>query len=145
MKVKDIMDRKVPKLHENDAIGHAISILVKVPYFALPVLNKEGKYVGELSQRKLLLIDIGKQEFKDDILSIEQIKMLIAHSAKTVKEIMDTHNFGLIPEDDVFYAAKLLYDQNISSLPVLDKKGKLLGVLTDICVLKHYKGLINVK
>jgi Mg/Co/Ni transporter MgtE len=89
------------------------------------------------------LLDIGKKEFNDEDIGLGQLKLLTAKNAKTVKELMDRHEFTVSPDDDVLDAAKLLYDEEISTLPVIDKKGKLLGVLTDICILKHYKKLMR--
>lgn len=143
MKIKEIMSRNVPLLKVTDSVEKAIQILTKVPQAALPVVNNQGKIVGELHQRELLLLDIGQEEFKEkEGIGFGKLKLLLASKAKTVKDIMNEHELTLSPDDDVQAAAKLLYDEELGTIPIVDKKGKLVGVLTDICVLKHYKKIL---
>lgn len=145
MKIKSIINKNIPKLYAEDSIEKAIKLLVSIPQSALPVLDKQGKVIGELSQRDLLLLDIGTEEFRDDKLSFKQVKFLLAKTAKKVKDLMMKHQLTLSPDDDVLDAAKLIYDNNISTIPIVDSKDKLLGIITDICILKHYKKILNAK
>ena len=143
MKIKEIMSKTIPVLTVTDPIKKAIHLLIKVPQSALPVVNNKGKVIGELHQRDLLLLDIGKEEFAEkEGIGFGKLKLLMASRAKTVKDLMTEHELMLSPEDDVQEAAKLLYEENLGTIPIVNSKGKLVGVLTDICILKHYKKIL---
>src|SRR5471030_1370204 len=48
-----------------------------------------------------------------------------------VRDVMSTAVSTLRPDEKVEHAADVLAEKNIGSLPVVDEKGKLLGVLRD--------------
>jgi CBS domain-containing protein len=48
-----------------------------------------------------------------------------------VKEIMKTNVLTIFPETTYFEAAKLMYKNNFSGLPVIDSNGKLIGMLSE--------------
>ncbi len=146
MKVKEVMTKKVPKIYADDSIGKAIKLLVSIPQKALPVIDKKGKVVGELNQKELLLIDIGQKEFEEEGgLGFRKLQFILKKGAKKVKDLMERHEFTISPDYDVLEAAKILYDEDLSTIPVIDEKGKLLGILSDICILKHYKKILGKK
>lgn len=66
-----------------------------------------------------------------------------------VKDIMTTPVVTVKPEDSVVYAAKLLYDYNFSGLPVVDKDGMAVGIVTEYDLISkgdalHLPTLINI-
>jgi len=145
MKIKEIMNKNIPTIYDDDSIENAIKLLISIPQSSLPVINKRRNVIGELSQRKLLLIDIGEDEYNYDNIGFKEVKFLFAKKARKVKELMDKIEFTMMPDDDVINAAKILYEKSISTIPIVDKKNKLLGILTDICILKHYKKIMRKK
>ncbi|MGC8775845.1 MAG: HPP family protein [Minisyncoccia bacterium] len=48
-----------------------------------------------------------------------------------VKEIMKTNVLTIFPETTYFEAAKLMYKNNFSGLPVIDSNQKLIGMLSE--------------
>lgn len=54
-----------------------------------------------------------------------------------VKEMMTKELVSIKPEDNVKEALGLLFKMQISGLPVIDSKGKLVGMFTEKDVLKH--------
>lgn len=54
-----------------------------------------------------------------------------------VREIMTTGVTSLKPEDNVIAALCLLFEKQISGLPVVDGDGKLAGMFTEKSVLSH--------
>lgn len=51
--------------------------------------------------------------------------------ARTARDIMTTDVIAVHPDDDVEKVAALLLKHRISGMPVLDDKGKLVGVVTE--------------
>ena len=140
MKISHIMEKRFPKLSPDETIANAIKEIVCVPESSLPVVSKDGKYLGELSQKKLLLLDIGEALFSEDNFNFSQINDLQAKDAKIVSDLMDTHAFTLTPNDEVMMAIKILYKEEIASIPVV-VGDNIVGLVTDISVLKHYKDI----
>lgn len=145
MKVKDVMNKKFQVLKSTDSIAKALDLLIKTSQSAMPVVDKKGAVVGELDQKKLLLIDVGQLDFvEQEGLGFEQLRLILSKRAKKVEEIMEKHNFSVSPNDEILQVAKLIYEEDISTIPVIDNN-KLVGVITDIDILKHYKKIIGKK
>jgi len=146
MKIKEIMNKNIPLINADDSIEKVIRMLIKIPQSALPVVNKKGKVIGEINQRELLLLNVGKKEIaENEGLGFKQIKLLLKTKAKKAKEIMNKYELTLSPDDEVIDAAKLLYDEDLGTIPIVDQKNKLVGVITDICILKHHQKILGQK
>jgi CBS-domain-containing membrane protein len=57
------------------------------------------------------------------------------------KDIMTTDVITVTPETDIAQAAKLLLENRINGLPVLDSKGKLVGILCQSDLIAQQKSL----
>jgi len=145
MKIKEVMDKNIPLVYANEPIEKALKLLVSIPEAAIPVVDRSGKVVGELSQHELLLLDIGDIEFHDEDMGFEEVKLLLAKNAKKVKDLMNKHEVTLSPDENVLMATKILYEEELSTIPIIDSKKKLVGIITDICILKHYKKILQKK
>ena len=139
------MDKNIPLVYANEPIEKALKLLVSIPEAAIPIVDRSGKVVGELSRHELLLLDIGDIEFHDEGVGFGEVKLLLAKKAKKVKDLMNKHEVTLSPDDNVLMAAKILYEEELSTIPVIDSKKKLVGIITDICILKHYKKILQKK
>ena len=49
----------------------------------------------------------------------------------SVRDYMDRHPATLLPETDILDAVGLLLEKRVTGAPVVDKSGKLLGILTE--------------
>lgn len=58
-----------------------------------------------------------------------------------VKEIMTTELITVSPETEVLQAAKLLLDNRINGIPVVDEDGKLVGILCQSDLIAQQKRL----
>lgn len=76
-------------------------------------------------------------------LSIWELHYLLAQL--TVEKIM-TKNVATINEDQsVGIAAQMMLEQKLSGLPVLDTKGKLVGIITESDIFKMVVSQLNVQ
>jgi CBS domain-containing protein len=57
----------------------------------------------------------------------------------TAKDVMSTELIAADPEQDVLKAAKIMLDNRINGLPVIDRDGKLLGIITQSDLIAQQK------
>lgn len=111
-RVLEIMDTKVASIGENEEIRTAALKLLKGETNHLPVVNSEGVLVG--------------------IVTTFDISKAVASPGKAnhVKDIMKTKVITTTPEESVDIAVRKLEQHNISALPVIDTKHRVVAILT---------------
>ena len=118
---------RVAYLEDDDTLRQGLEKMRYHGYTAIPVLTKQGKYVGTLSEGDLLwnLIDIGGASLEEcedlriaDILKPDRNPpvRITAQAAELLEQLM-THNF----------------------LPVTDDEGAFIGIVTRNRMLEYYK------
>jgi CBS domain-containing protein len=128
---KDIMTGEVLTVLEETTIEDALRILVNNRVTGLPVVNKEGKMVGVVSEYDLL-VQLVKKEKPDAELFKQKIEFTKeVHSVKggvALKEIVP-----------MFVNAKF------RRLPVVDDSGKLIGIITrrDMMRIYYYRAKLG--
>ena len=109
---RDIMTANVLTVNEDDTIDHAISLMLKHRISGLPVLDREGRPTGVVSEFDLLeLICEGRTE-----------QDLVSH-------YMSPGLFGVAEEDSWVTLVDLFRSKCVRRLPVL-RDGKLVGIVT---------------
>ncbi len=105
-------------LSADATIGEALAIMKENKIGGIPIVDSEGKLVGILTNRDL--------RFEKSL-------------KNKVSSVMTSENLVTAPEGmDLKKAEKTLQKYKIEKLPVTDKKGKLVGLIT-------YKDIIRVK
>jgi len=106
------------------SISNAHQIMKEKGIRRLPVLDNDD-LVGIVT-----LGDVREASPSDaTTLSIWELNYL--WSQLTVEKIMSRKLFTVGPDDSVLAAAQLMLDQKISGLPVVEKSGKLVGMITE--------------
>jgi CBS domain-containing protein len=59
----------------------------------------------------------------------------------TVKDVMKTDIISVSPESEITHATKLLLENHINGVPVIDKNGKLVGIICQSDVIAQQKKL----
>jgi len=101
-------------------IGDALKLMKENKIGGIPIVDAQKKLVGILTNRDL--------RFEDD-------------KKRKVKEVMTKENLITAPEGtDLKKAEKILRQYKIEKLPVVNKQGKLIGLITyrDILQLRNY-------
>ena len=126
-KAKECVANVQTILYEDDTIDKALQnirgkdIHDQVLYFY--VLNHEGKLVGVVSTRELLLRD----------------------KEKTIKEMMSKNIIYLHEDQTLDEAMVIMESQQLLALPVLDHEGKFLGVIDVSHYLEESVDVANTK
>ncbi|CEG22316.1 CBS domain-containing protein YkuL [Planococcus massiliensis] len=121
-----ISSEKVAHVQLGNSAEHALLVLTKTGYSAIPVLDPKYRFCGL----------INAQRITDAILGLEHIEYERLPDIK-VDEIMQT-DLPLINITERFQRAlDLLIDQNF--LCVVDAEGMFMGILTRRVILKQLK------
>ncbi len=105
-------------LLENATIGDATQLMRDNKIGGIPIIDKKGKLVGILTNRDL--------RFEDN-------------PERKVTELMTRENLITAPEGtDLKKAESILRKHKIEKLPVVDKTGKLIGLITYRDILQLY-------
>ena len=121
-RVREIMDRNVPSIGEDEEIRTAAKGLLRGETNHLPVLNAEGRLVGIVTT-----YDVSKA-------------VVSPKEGTKVRDIMTRKVIRTTPDEAVDIAALKLERNNISALPVVDENERLLGMLTAIDLGKLFGG-----
>lgn len=114
MKVEDAMSKELIVGYVPGTIREALKVLAKHNVSGMPILKKDTKKVVGVLTRT----DIFKNPDE------EQIAL-----------IMSTSPYTVVKDDNVDVAAKLLYENRIHGLPVIDKRKNLVGIISPTDIL----------
>ena len=124
---KDIMATELVNATENTTIEEALKILVNYKITGLPVVDAKGKMMGVLSEYDILKqLASGKKHGND----VFQKKI---EFSRKVDAIIETTPLSKIMDEFV--------ETRYRRLPVIDKKGKLVGIITrrDLMRVFYYR------
>ncbi len=116
MKVEDVMSEDLIVGYVPGTIKDALSILAKHNVSGMPILKKDTKTVAGVLTRS----DIFKNPDEDQLALI-----------------MSDEFHSVTPDQKVVHAAKLLYENRIHGLPVINNKKNLVGIISPTDILKH--------
>jgi acetoin utilization protein AcuB len=105
------------------SLADASALMKQEKVHRLPVLNKEKKLVGLITEKDILYASPSPASS----LSIHEMAYLL--SRLTVSKIMNKNVVTIEKNTTVEEAARLMVDQDLSCLPVLEN-GRLIGIIT---------------
>lgn len=105
------------------SVADASALMKREKVHRLPVLDKEHRLVGIISEKDILYASPSPVS----TLSIHEMAYLL--SQLTVKKLMTRDVVTISKETTVEEAARLMVDQDLSSLPVLENN-KLIGIVS---------------
>ncbi|MFB4162537.1 cyclic-di-AMP-binding protein CbpB [Alteribacillus sp. JSM 102045] len=122
--IKELMisHEKVAHVQLNNPLDHALLVLIKSGYTAIPVLDTEYKVQGQISKAQIL----------DSILGIERIEMERLHDYK-VSEVM-TKKVPKMNKDETFGKA-LMLSINHPFVCIEDDDHSFIGIMTRRSIL----------
>jgi CBS domain-containing protein len=111
-RAQDLMTTHVVTVNVDDTIDHAITLMVRHRISGLPVLDREGRPVGIISEFDLMELICEGQTEQD-----------------VVSHYMSPELFGVAAEDSWVTVVDAFRSKRVRRLPVL-RDGKLLGIVT---------------
>lgn len=128
LRVRDIMTREVVSLAPERPLESARWTFASAHVSGAPVRDRSGRVIGVLSKTDLV----------DPVYR--------GSDAGTVGDAMTPAAWAISPDDDAIEAVRLMLDQEIHRILVLEGPGKLVGIVTTTDVLRaiarglHFEG-----
>ena len=97
------------------------------------------------SIRHLPVVD-GRQRLQG-LLTLSDLKQALIPSMLgdiTLADMMIKNPISVSPDDDIEWAAQLIYKHKISGLPVINKGHKLAGIITESDILRAFIDLMGI-
>lgn len=117
IKVEDYMIRNVVSLPPDISVEEATKRLISTEFHGLPV-SENGKLVGFITAKELL--------------------RAASKPAARIKDIIRKGTISVPPEMDIDDAARILFRYGLRNLPVVDKEGKLIGMISNIDIVRSH-------
>ena len=138
MLIKERMSRHPITVTPDTSLFDALRIIRDEKIRRLPVLDSAGKLVGIISEKDLLYASPSPAT----TLSIYEMNYLI--SKIKIKELMTTRVITVEDDCPLEEAARIMVDNNISSLPVMSG-GTLVGMVTESDLFKIFIELLGAR
>jgi CBS domain-containing protein len=131
MRVADVMTTEVLTVKADTSLKQVAEILSRCGISGLPVVDAERRVLGVVSEADIILKERRRAEpgFWRRVLDRED-PLSPKVSARTAGEAMTSPAVTVTAERRVDAAAALMIDRRVNRLPVLDKAGKLAGIVT---------------
>jgi acetoin utilization protein AcuB len=126
MKIQSLMIKDPITIGPNASVGEAIELMKANSIRHLPVVARGKRMVGFLT-----LADL-KQGLIPSMLGDVSLDDLMIKNPITVS-----------PDDDIEFAAQLIYNHKIGGMPVV-KKGKLVGIVTATDMLRAFIDMMGI-
>lgn len=145
--VADVFERIVKKpsvVHEDAPIGEAIGQMLANPLSRkVYVVDADGKYKGTVNTDTILRL-IGYRVGVRDSGNLSFIRFMRDAFKEDVRSIM-TRGRAVIKEMKLTEAMKIMLDDHLNDLPVVDQDGKLIGELVSLELFLEGKRVFESK
>jgi CBS domain-containing protein len=122
MNVLALMNPNVKYGGTDCTVADVIAIMEKEECGAIPIINPQNKVVGIVTDRDICLA-LGKRP--------------LPAAGISVTEVMSKRVFACGPDEDIADALQTMRDKKVRRLPVIDEKGRLVGILSMDDVVLH--------
>jgi CBS domain-containing protein len=136
VRVKEWMATPAVTIASAATVREAIEVMKARGIRHLPVTGEDGRLAGIVTDRDLrqMIFDPSIEARLDE--AAELVK------SRTVREVMTWGVVAVRPDAGVRQAARLMYEQKIGALPVVDH-GRVVGILTERDVLRAFESLVR--
>ena len=133
---RELMSPSPTCAREDDLLPSAVETMLKKGLKRLPVTDKAGRLAGMLSRLDVFKTILDKAPDWDAL----RRSGVAVSGAGTVKEAMRRDTPAVGPDAPVWDAVGLIETTDIKRVAVLDKDGKLLGLVSDKVLLGAFSG-----
>ena len=141
MQVKEVMVKDVESLSADISVKEAMDILFKRKISGLPVIDKEGKLVGMFTEKSILsyllpsyIEKVGRFVYEENPKATKKKLSELCHIK--VAELMRKEVITTTEDTTLCEAARIMLTQKARRLPVMDKEGKITGMIAREDILK---------
>jgi len=150
MKVKDIMTKKVISVKQNDSIMEVSELLTKFKIHGVPVLHK-NKIVGIITEVDFFIKSmpdiflpsyikiLKKTKMKKGGVSMKRKREMKKIMKAKAEDIMTKNCITIYDNADISELIKLFQMRGIYTIPVLNRSGKMVGIVSQADIIKLIK------
>ncbi len=132
MKVRQLMSRNVVTVGPSDSCLEAVARMHRARVRHLPVVDAMGDLIGVVTDRDLRHHLFDPRVFQE----VGTIAVDILLKAVPVSDIMSSPVLSVESDDEVVEAARIMLDDKVGSLPVLEND-RVVGIVTETDVLRQ--------
>ncbi len=132
-RVRDVMTSSVVSVLGTTGYKDIVGEIRRCHVSALPVVDLAGRVLGMVSEADLLLKEVGLEPFSGPAKSVlatgrrgERAKA----AAVTAAELMSTPAITIGTQASVAEAAVVMCERGVKRLPVVDRAGRLVGIVS---------------
>lgn len=143
MTIKEIMTKKVVTIKPDDNAKDAMNLLFKMHISGLPVIDEGARLVGMFTEKDILayvlptyIEEVGRFIYEETPKSIKK-KSAELEKIK-VSQLMRKDVITATEDTNLSEVARIMLTQKARRLPVLDKSGKVVGIVAREDVLRAF-------
>lgn len=138
MYVRDVMTKNVLTISKYDTIVQVANILSEKNISGLPVVDKENKVLGIITQADILsLIGVSREQtFKDLLRYMLGEPLHGRRQGDYVGDVMTAQALTISPDANIAEAVRIMTEKRIRRLTVTDEWNTLIGIITRADILK---------
>ncbi|MEW6009287.1 MAG: CBS domain-containing protein [Candidatus Omnitrophota bacterium] len=141
MRIRDVIVKETRTIAADMNVKDALELLFKHEISGLPVVDNENKLVGMFTEKDILsyvlpsyIEKVGKFIYEEDPKSMR--KKFQDLSNVKVSQLMRKSVVTTTEDTNLSEAARIMLTQKARRLPVVDKSGKLVGIVARVDILK---------
>lgn len=143
MKVKEIMVKDVTSISPETGCSEALDLLEKMQISGLPVIDENGKLVGMFTEKDVLsyilpcyIEKVGRFIYEENPKSTK--KKFMELSKIKVRQLMRKDVVTTTEDTALCEVARVMLTQKARRIPVVDKSGKVVGIVARCDILKAF-------
>jgi CBS domain-containing protein len=136
--VRDVMTKGVISISKFESVIEVADILMEKNISGLPVVDKDKKVIGIITQADILsMIGVSREHtFKDLLRHMLGETLPERRIGDHVGDIMTSPALTIKPDANIAEAVRIMTEKRIRRLTVTDDNGILIGILTRADILK---------
>ncbi|MGH8066184.1 MAG: DUF190 domain-containing protein [Candidatus Entotheonellia bacterium] len=140
LRVADVMNREVLRVRPDTPLKDLVGLLIGRDYRAVPVVDEAERVIGivtngdlvargGLAMRLELLATASREAIQHELATL-------AENGHTAADVMTREVVTVAPDISVVEVARLMAQQRLKRLPVVDTTGHLLGIVSRVDLLR---------
>lgn len=134
LKVKEIMSAPVKTVAPEDSLEKVSQLFSTKKVRHAPVCDSKGKLCGIASERDLLRKMVS-----------ERPDPFVEAVPATVSDFMKHKVLTASPEAEIRFAARIMFNEKIGCLPVVDERGAVVGIVTRSDILRTVMNVVPLE
>jgi len=136
--VADIMTTRVVSVREDASYKDMAAMLRQSRISAFPVLDHAGRVIGVVSEADLLVKEAALADGTSLLAALRHLREDDKAEGITAGDLMSAPAVTIGPDARVEEAARLMYDKRVKRLPVVNRAGRLVGIVSRVDVLSVF-------